>query len=73
LITGDRATTHGDAKVTFGKIAAHWSIYLNQKIEPQDVSNMMVLLKVVRAQESPRHKDNYVDQAGYAALGWEVS
>ena len=73
LITGDRADTHGDAVDTFKKIADYCSTYLGQPIDPKDVANLMVLLKVVRAQQSPRHKDNWVDQAGYAALGWEVS
>ena len=73
LINGDRAQTHGDAKTTFAKIGAYWSVYVGKKIDSQDVANMMVLLKVCRAQENPANIDNFIDQAGYAALGWEVS
>lgn len=72
LITGDRAATHGDAKASFEKIAAHWSIYLNTEVKARDVAQMMILLKAVRAKESPNHKDNPIDQAGYAGLYWEV-
>ena len=37
-----------------------------------DVAAMMILLKVARLATSPDKWDNWVDIAGYAALGGEV-
>ena len=73
LINGDRAETHGSAKETFKTISEMWSAYLKTKVTPTDVAQMMVLLKVVRGQANNKHLDNFVDQAGYSALGFEVA
>jgi len=73
LINGDRAETHGSAKETFNKIAKMWSAYLSTEVTSTDVAQMMVLLKVVRGQANNKHLDNFVDQAGYSALGYEVA
>jgi arginine repressor len=50
-----------------------WSAYLSTEVTPTDVAQMMVLLKVVRGQANNKHLDNFVDQAGYSALGFEVA
>jgi len=72
LINGDREIEHGQPRHTFRRIAKMWSGYLCQDISPSDVCVMMVLLKAARL----RHKlsdDSFIDMAGYAALGSEVS
>lgn len=77
----DRQDAHGKPEDCFTNIAALWSPYLdkcdrvgNQIIlQPEDVANLMVLLKVARAQLNPKNLDNYVDMAGYAALSGELS
>ena len=38
-----------------------------------DVANMMVLLKIARAKENPKHMDNWVDMAGYATCAGEIA
>jgi len=52
------------------------SIYMDIAVEPRDVANMMILLKVARNNhahpDDPGHRDNWVDIAGYAACGAEV-
>lgn len=73
LINGDRQRDYGDASRMFDSIARAWSGYLRTNLTPVDVANMMVLLKVMRAAESPDKADNYVDMAGYAALAGELS
>ena len=73
VITKDRAATHGAAENSFARIAAHWSVYLSMPIEPHDVAAMMVLFKAARVANNPLHEDNWIDIAGYAALGSELA
>lgn len=77
-ITKDRAATHGDAEDSFAEIAAYWSIYMHRHcpdgiVEAHDVAALMVLFKVARLGGNPLHDDNWVDTAGYAALGAELA
>jgi hypothetical protein len=72
LITGERAKEHGDASVTFSKIAERWSSLLGCEVTSKDVALMMIELKIVRSKQNPNAEDNYVDIAGYAALGAEL-
>ena len=71
----DRQDTHGKPEDSFGAIADLWTAYLGtgQEIDPVDVANMMVLLKIGRAKENPKHADNWVDMAGYAACAGEIA
>lgn len=39
--------------------------------EPYDGAVINALLKISRIAVSPAHRDNWVDLAGYAAIGWE--
>jgi hypothetical protein len=71
-IVYDRPDSHGEPEDSFGRIADFWQSYLGVPscvIEPEDVANMMVLLKVARNAEGHYHEDNYVDIAGYAENG----
>lgn len=72
-VTVDRAATHGNAEDGFALIASLWGAYLGDEIGTADVASMMVLLKVARIQSNPAHADNWVDVAGYAACGGEIS
>lgn len=71
----DRQDTHGSPEDSFGDIANLWTAYLGtgQEIDPVDVANMMVLLKIARAKENPKHTDNWIDIAGYAACAGEIA
>lgn len=71
-ISVDRATTHGNAESNFSLIAAYWSAHLDANVTAQDVATMMTLFKLARAKGNPAHLDNWVDAAGYAALGAEI-
>jgi hypothetical protein len=68
-VTVDRAATHGGSEDSFGTIARFWSAYLDHTISEADVCAMMVLLKVARIKGNPTHIDNWIDTAGYAAIG----
>ena len=58
---------------TAGRIAKLWSYYLETPITPADVANMMIMLKVARLRHTPGVLDSWLDIAGYAACGAEVS
>lgn len=73
-ITGAREDTYGDPEQSFTTIAQFWTAYLDHFIEPHDVAAMMALLKLARIKHSGgRHRDSWVDLAGYSACGAEVA
>lgn len=75
LVRFTRANTYGDANESFSRIAALWSAIgirrNDEQLAGSDVALMMVLLKVARQANTPK-PDNWVDIAGYAALGAEL-
>jgi len=73
LVTQDRNTTYDDPSVDFRRIAGLWQVYLGIEIEPYDVGALMALLKIARIAGDPTHADSWVDLAGYAACGYDVS
>ena len=71
IIYGDREQTYGDPAKNLRMIGELWATYLGlplEAIKPEDVANMMILLKVARLRNTPTHYDSLVDIAGYAAL-----
>ena len=78
-VTVDRAATHGDAERSFGRIAGHWTWWLQDKLRPgmivtdYDVAQMMVGLKQARAKENPGCEDSHVDEVGYASIAGELA
>ena len=72
-VTKDRASTHGDAEDSFSKLAALWGARLGVHLRPDQVAIMMLDLKTVRAWDNPKHQDNWIDMAGYAACGGEIA
>jgi hypothetical protein len=72
-VNGDRDETYGRPEDNFHRIALMWSAYLGIAITPADVAAMNVLQKVGRLVNTPRHRDSWVDIAGYAACGGEVA
>mgnify|MGYP004443586547 CR=1 FL=1 len=69
----DRQDTHGKPEDSFSEIAMLWTAYTGNDISPVDVAQMMILLKVGRAKGNPKHTDNWVDMAGYAACAGEIA
>ena len=77
--TGERRGTYGEPEDSLQSIADFWQAYIQARsakrqpgevliLGPQDVANMMILLKLARSLGPGAHRDNYVDIAGYAAL-----
>ncbi len=79
LIGGDRAEQHGDKHKTFARIAAYWTVYLQNRPNPEgpisavDVGFMMADLKKARAQGGTLSVDDFVDFCGYGACAGEIA
>jgi|TARA_R110002110_G_scaffold27277_1_gene99502 hypothetical protein len=68
LIEGGRSDDYGDSEVNHQRIADMWSVILQKPIEPHEVYLCMIAVKMSRLTESPKHRDSWLDIAGYAAL-----
>ena len=73
LITGDRDKEYGDAFINVKDIADGWSLILKTEVTREDVALCMAWVKMARLAKNPNHKDSWVDIAGYAGLGGEIS
>ena len=73
LINEDREIVYGTPKDNLGLTAKFWGLWLGIRVEAHDVATLMELAKVARRKNKPTYKDNYIDAAGYAALGYEVA
>ncbi len=67
LTSKDRREDYGDALDCCQKIADMWSVIANKVITAEQVSLMMIALKIVRELQSSK-RDNIVDIAGYARV-----
>lgn len=78
-IMTERPGVHGSAKNSFAMIGELWSVFLRHQmvareepelnIRPEDVAQMMSLLKKARAiYGDPTNRDNFIDDVGYTAL-----
>lgn len=79
IVSTDRANTYGQPEDNFARIAALWNVYLQDRrqgrdapLEPHDIANLMILMKVARLMNTPVHKDSLIDIAGYAAAGYQA-
>lgn len=78
LVTKTRAADHGNAYEQHYLCAQFWNIYLRGRnklcdtIGPQDVAQMMLLLKVSRGIKGAFNADTFVDQCGYSALTYAI-
>lgn len=81
-VVGSRGKSYGKPEDNFNRIARLWEAHLENRygddydvppIDTQDVSMMMVLMKVARLENDPNHHDSWVDTAGYAACGGELA
>jgi hypothetical protein len=75
---GQRASDYGTPKVNLGERTADlWDAYLRHRdgpVDGRDVCIMQILVKVARLVEGDgAHRDSWLDIAGYAAAGWEIT
>ena len=78
IICGERERDYGDSNSSLEYIAVAWSAYLSAcmnsdvEIAGADVANMMIMLKCIRQCHGEGVIDNWIDMAGYAAIGGEA-
>lgn len=72
-ISGERQAEYGDAQENFERIATIWEAIFGHGVTEAQVALCMAGVKIARLSHSQGHKDSWVDLAGYAALGSEVS
>ena len=85
-VCGQREQDYGSPESNFQIIADLWNAYLGKHccsnvdgyaclddLTPTDVAMMMALLKIARIKNGGGTGDSFVDLAGYAACGGEIS
>lgn len=72
-VCGHRENEYGSPEDNFKTIANLWSSYKDVEFTATDVAMMMALLKIARVKGGNATEDSFVDLAGYAACGGEIS
>jgi len=72
-VCGERELDYGSPEDNFALIGELWSAYAGFEFTAIDVAMMMGLLKIARIKTGGLKSDNFVDLAGYAACGAEIS
>jgi hypothetical protein len=72
-VCGAREQDYGTPEDNFTRIAQLWSAYKQYSFSAEDVAMMMALLKIARIATGTGTDDSFVDLAGYAACGAEIS
>lgn len=76
---GARHEHYGSPADNFRAIARRWTAHLESRygvsvaLDPSSIAIMMADVKLARLEHDPAHADSWVDVAGYAACGGEVS
>jgi hypothetical protein len=69
--------TYSEPEDCFAKIAGLWNAWMKARkpgpITGVDVAVMLGLMKIGRLASDPTHIDSWVDLAGYAACGAEIT
>ena len=79
LVSASRHDKHGDKVINHENIARLWTGYLVNKfrlslvILPEDVANLMSLLKIARTQAGSFNLDDHIDSCGYSAIAGEIA
>jgi hypothetical protein len=76
-----RQAAYGPPDKNFSNIAAAWNWWIKARygeiitvnLDATDVAMMSDLIKSARLAETPDHEDSWVDKAGYAACGRQVT
>ena len=72
-VCGEREGQYGSPENNFKRIASLWSAYMDHDYTATDVAMMMALLKIARIKTGTATEDSFVDLAGYAACGGEIT
>jgi hypothetical protein len=78
-VCGDRALNYGAPEDNFRRIATLWNAWMlvrknpSAPLAPWEVAIMMDLMKSARLANNPEHQDSWIDKAGYAACGADIT
>lgn len=72
-ISGPREADYGEPEDNFRMVADLWNAAFGTAFTATDIPMAMILLKVARQSTGGGSQDTWIDIAGYAALGAEVS
>lgn len=80
---GDRQLNYGTPEKNFERIAILWNAWMDIRVSnpsitegefaPWEIAAMMILMKLARLANTPGHKDSWIDIAGYAACGYDIT
>ena len=79
LLSEDREKFHGNKIINHENIARLWTGYIQNKFKlaviilPEDVANLMALLKIARTQQGGFNLDDYIDASAYSAIAGEIA
>ena len=63
-----RGAVYGSSATNHRRISELWSGYLDTYISPEQAAMCMLLVKVSRLSETPKHDDSLKDIIGYACV-----
>lgn len=74
---GERNVRYGEPEDCFERISQLWLAWLrirrNEDLGSVDVAVMMLLMKIARLANDPKHLDTWIDICGYGACGGELA
>lgn len=73
LTSAIRDEVYGDPLTNHERIAELWSAILDVNVKREEVVLCMIAVKMSRLCQSLDHADSWVDIAGYAAIGGEMT
>jgi Domain of unknown function (DUF6378) len=79
-VCGERALNYDTPEDNFRRIATLWNAWFQVRKEPYEVrlapwevAIMMDLMKSARLANNPEHQDSWIDKAGYASCGADIT
>lgn len=72
LVYGDRQASYSHPSEDLARVAAMWSVIFRVPIQPHQVAEAMIGLKLCRLVGNPDHKDSEDDIAGWAEVRYRL-
>jgi hypothetical protein len=69
----DRRAVYGSPDANYHRLSGLWSAVLETDVSALETVLCCIQMKVARLVNDPLHADSWIDVAGYAAIGFEIS
>ena len=69
----DRRSAYGSPDANYHRLAGLWSVVLETDVTALETVLCCIEMKIARLVNDPTHADSWIDIAGYAAIGYEIS